>query len=137
MPGIQQILKRWTTSRYTRMLESEVARLRAENRALLNSILGVAGIPPITVEAVDDAFDEAKSQSCSASGSGLDAAGAARLANQRPRPNGAQRGRTAVSAPFRRRTWYQVLRALEFEAARKKERESADAPAIGIAVKNS
>ena len=34
-------------TRYTRSLEDEVARLRAENRALVNSILGVAGIPPI------------------------------------------------------------------------------------------
>ncbi|MHB8541773.1 MAG: hypothetical protein ACYDCD_12665 [Candidatus Acidiferrales bacterium] len=34
-------------SRYTRALEDEVARLRAENHALVNSILGVAGIPPI------------------------------------------------------------------------------------------
>jgi hypothetical protein len=28
---------------------AEIARLRAENRALLNSILGIAGIPPIPV----------------------------------------------------------------------------------------
>lgn len=34
-------------SRYVRELEAEVARLRAENRALLNSLLGTAGIPPI------------------------------------------------------------------------------------------
>ncbi|HVA17020.1 MAG TPA: hypothetical protein VMV59_04825 [Candidatus Dormibacteraeota bacterium] len=34
-------------TRYTRSLEDEVARLRAENRALVNSILGVAGIPPM------------------------------------------------------------------------------------------
>jgi hypothetical protein len=30
---------------------AEIARLRAENRALLNSILGIAGIPPIPVPA--------------------------------------------------------------------------------------
>jgi len=35
------------TTRYTRALEEEVARLRAENRALTNSLLGTAGIPPI------------------------------------------------------------------------------------------
>ena len=41
-------------SRYVRLLEeevarerAEVARLRAENRALLNSLLGTAGVPPI------------------------------------------------------------------------------------------
>jgi hypothetical protein len=32
---------------HVRSLESEISRLRAENRALLNSILGIAGIPPI------------------------------------------------------------------------------------------
>src|SRR5690348_14900353 len=34
---------------YARALEEEVARLRAENRALVNSILGLAGIPPMHV----------------------------------------------------------------------------------------
>jgi hypothetical protein len=35
---------------YTRSLEGEVSRLRAENRALLNSILGIAGLPPMRLE---------------------------------------------------------------------------------------
>jgi hypothetical protein len=39
--------------RYVRMLEEEVARLRGENRALVNSLLGTAGFPPISPE--DDA----------------------------------------------------------------------------------
>jgi len=34
-------------SRYVVMLEEEVARLRAENRAMLNSLLGTAGFPPV------------------------------------------------------------------------------------------
>ena len=34
-------------SRYVRLLEEEVARLRAENRALVNSLLGTAGFPPV------------------------------------------------------------------------------------------
>jgi len=34
-------------SRYVLLLEEEVKRLRAENRALVNSLLGTAGIPPI------------------------------------------------------------------------------------------
>ena len=34
--------------------QSELARLRAENRALLNSILGIAGIPPILQEQITD-----------------------------------------------------------------------------------
>jgi hypothetical protein len=49
MQEIRELWQRLTTSRYTRTLEREVARLRAENRALLNSILGIAGIPPIPV----------------------------------------------------------------------------------------
>ena len=32
---------------YVTLLEEEVARLRAENRALLNSLLGTAGCPPV------------------------------------------------------------------------------------------
>src|SRR5712691_8170374 len=34
-------------SRYVRLLEEEVTRLRAENRALMNSLLGTAGFPPV------------------------------------------------------------------------------------------
>jgi hypothetical protein len=34
-------------SKYVRLLETEVARLRAENRALTNSLLGTAGFPPM------------------------------------------------------------------------------------------
>ena len=32
------------------MLEEEIARLRAENRALVNSLLGTAGFPPISLD---------------------------------------------------------------------------------------
>jgi hypothetical protein len=37
-------------SRYVRMLEADVERLRAENRALVNSLLGTAGFPPLAVD---------------------------------------------------------------------------------------
>jgi hypothetical protein len=40
-------LKQLWHSDYVRMLEEEVARLRAENRALTNSLLGTAGFPPV------------------------------------------------------------------------------------------
>jgi hypothetical protein len=40
---IQALLR----GRYVRLLEEEVARLRAENRALVNSLLGTAGFPPV------------------------------------------------------------------------------------------
>ncbi len=36
--------------RYVLLLEEDVARLRAENRALVNSLLGTAGFPPIAPE---------------------------------------------------------------------------------------
>jgi hypothetical protein len=53
---VRELWRRITSTRYTRCLETEIARqgsetsrLRAENRALLNSILGIAGIPPIPI----------------------------------------------------------------------------------------
>ena len=36
--------------RYVLLLEEEVGRLRAENRALVNSLLGTAGFPPLLAE---------------------------------------------------------------------------------------
>ena len=42
-------LKQALRSSYVRLLEEEVSRLRAENRALMNSLLGTAGFPPIEV----------------------------------------------------------------------------------------
>src|SRR2546422_11564282 len=38
-------------SRYTRHLEGEVARLQAENRAMLNSLRARSGFPPIDLAA--------------------------------------------------------------------------------------
>ena len=46
-------LSRRLRSRYVVLLEEETARLRAENRALVNSLLGTAGFPPVLPE--DDA----------------------------------------------------------------------------------
>jgi hypothetical protein len=47
-------MRRAFHSRYVRLLEDEIARardeisrLRLENRALLNSLLGTAGVPPV------------------------------------------------------------------------------------------
>lgn len=87
------------TSRYVRALEGEVERLRAENRALMNSILGIAGIPPVI--APSDASTPAASASKAASNGKVASAG--------------------VAAPVRKRSWQQVNRALEIEAAKKKE----------------
>lgn len=40
-------LKQFFRSDYARLLEDEVSRVRAENRALMNSLLGTAGFPPV------------------------------------------------------------------------------------------
>ena len=42
-----EFVKRFFKTRYVGMLEEEVGRLRGENRALLNSLLGTAGFPPV------------------------------------------------------------------------------------------
>ncbi|MGB8494501.1 MAG: hypothetical protein WCE53_08900 [Candidatus Acidiferrum sp.] len=47
MIAIQNMIRRFFRTRYVGMLEEEVARLRGENRALLNSLLGTAGFPPV------------------------------------------------------------------------------------------
>jgi hypothetical protein len=40
-------IKNLFPGRYIDLLETEVVRLRAENRALTNSLLGTAGFPPV------------------------------------------------------------------------------------------
>jgi hypothetical protein len=42
-----EFLRNVMRSRYVGLLEGEVCRLRAENRALMNSLLGTAGFPPV------------------------------------------------------------------------------------------
>ena len=42
-----EFLKKLLQSKYVGLLEGEVVRLRAENRALTNSLLGTAGFPPV------------------------------------------------------------------------------------------
>ena len=44
---MRDFLERLLGGRYLTMLETEVARLRGENRALTNSLLGTAGFPPV------------------------------------------------------------------------------------------
>ena len=40
-------LKAFFQSGYVGLIEAELVRLRAENRALTNSLLGTAGFPPV------------------------------------------------------------------------------------------
>ena len=44
---MMEFVKSMFRTRYVEMLEEEVERLRAENRALMNSLLGTAGFPPV------------------------------------------------------------------------------------------
>jgi hypothetical protein len=114
-----ELLKKITSTRYVCMLEAEVGRLRAENRALMNSILGIAGVPPLPADEV---------------GAGAIHA----VASDRPRYGSssgrpASSGRAQLASPMRRRSWQQINKALEFEYGRKKE--PADGVVLPVAQK--
>src|ERR1700689_2483338 len=147
--SIQTVWRKITATRYTRALEAEVARLLAENRALLNSVLGIAGVPPITVlpDSVSIAASDAERvadggaiqhkhrrtlQACTAAGSaGTSTAQTARPsetpATTVPPSNGNAQG-TNVVMPMRRRSWHQIYRMLEIDSARKKPQEAVNIP---------
>jgi hypothetical protein len=125
--NLAEIWRRLTTTRRARTLEAELAReraanaeqgieitrLRAENRALLNSILGIAGVPPVSASLNDLAATH---------GQNATPPSVARTANHaRSRPNATPH----VAAPTRRRSWPQIHRLLEFESAQK-EKPAAD-----------
>jgi hypothetical protein len=133
---LREMWGRLATTNYTKALEREVARLRAENRALLNSILGIAGVPPIVVAADDPAAMAAVTigteATASNQGPGREtgrhalnvvpvekpSALSAKHVGQRA---SAERGMKTVATPTRRRSWHQIYRMLEIDAARKKE----------------
>jgi hypothetical protein len=124
----------------TNAQDAEIARLRAENRALLNSILGIAGIPPITVDTPlpssvslpakchsesAAADDESRSRP---SHSSITAAKKNSPGAQRPRndiPPSSQPTRRQLAPPLRRRSWHQIMRTLEFESGKKKAAKQA------------
>jgi len=116
---IREMWRRITPTRYRRALEDEVARLRAENRALLNSILGIAGVPPIPADTPTSCAEPPRithpvprpGLEAPPSGPGSSARGSIgwRLAD----------GGARVTAPLRRRSWQQINRMLEFESAKK------------------
>jgi hypothetical protein len=132
--------QRVTVTRYARALEeeaarqrAEIARLRAENRALLNSILGIAGIPPIVVTEAE--IESARNSDEAAGGKGSAAGDAQRVtgsagdgrAKVRRGPSTVANGTGQANgvggrlAGIRRRSWHQINRMLEFESARKPE----------------
>jgi len=126
--AMREMWRRVTTTRYARALEAEVAqqrveiqRLRAENRALLNSILGIAGVPPVLVE-YDSPLE--KENLVSVDRRSLTTH---RAQDAVPLPNpvsetGYGNGHSSmrqVPVPLRRRSWQQISRMFEFESARK------------------
>jgi hypothetical protein len=100
-----------TKTRYTQALEAEVARLRAENRAMLNSILGIAGVPPIPAQESEVAAVREKAGAAREAG---DNGQSSRLAASGPRPRNTG---TQIATPLRRRSWHQINRMLEFQSA--------------------
>jgi hypothetical protein len=158
--GARQVRARLKTRR-TRELEAalaherdervrlcaENARLRDENRALLNSILGIAGIPPVSVATHDasvlgttSSAEDLRTNPSPQSGPGAPASGpvspstdtnaqAAAHPQRRTQANAAtaREKNMAQVAPMRRRSWQQINRTLEFEAARKKAGRDTDA----------
>ena len=133
---VRELWGRLFRAKYTSALERDVARLRAENRALLNSILGIAGVPPIVVSADDPGaalavdFTVNKAATGGSSPTGVErsagkpvvvqiasTAGGSEIRNAAP----VERAMKSVAMPMRRRSWHQVYRMLEIDAARKKE----------------
>ncbi len=132
---VGEIWQRVTASRYTQGLEVEVGRLRAENRALLNSILGIAGVPPILV----DVAPVAGRNTDAAAATKADETGEREASSLRSlgmtAKSETREGRAQAASPMRRRSWQQIHRALEFESARKKEkRGDIDAGANGLGI---
>jgi hypothetical protein len=117
--NIRELWRGITATRYTRALEAEVARLRAENRALLNSILGIAGVPPITVipDSVSIGAQAIAAELRQAVPAGVTQP--ARASKKMNAANGYAKDVNAVT-PMRRRSWHQIYRMLEIDSARKK-----------------
>jgi hypothetical protein len=119
--SIQDIWKRVFATRYTRALEGEVARLRAENRALLNSILGIAGIPPVIVDSLESKMEGSTVGSATTPNTRTPERTAASPWRRKlsvgavPR----QQSITTIPSPVRHRSWQQVNRMLELDAIRK------------------
>jgi hypothetical protein len=103
---------------------AEIERLRAENRALLNSILGIAGVPPVLVVAPPELLPGSSASEPAAVGTPqvepVDRASATPR-RARPAAAGALQDRSVAALPLRRRSWQQIHRALEFAALQKRE----------------
>jgi hypothetical protein len=121
-------------------LREEITRLRAENRALLNSILGIAGIPPIIVSEAEAATEAAMLHAfpptAALAQKPVESSSAPPRAEkpESPAPKRVRfksdlrpphRGTPQKNAPApRRRSWQQINRMLELAAARKPSQET-------------
>lgn len=112
-------------------LEREVLRLRAENRALMNSILGIAGVPPVIVAEASES-DALRLGLKVGAPEGSVAAGAGTGVRRSLSDAGGKKGGVA---PLRRRSWHQVYRMLEIDAARRKDRVDGGGEIAGVVVR--
>jgi hypothetical protein len=136
--NIGELWQRIISTRYASTLEAEVARLRAENRALLNSILGIAGVPPLPAMAVDVAASQINGANNNdpqvpaagavTSSAQLTPRSRARAVDPVPGPH--------IAVPMRKRSWQQITRMLEFESAQK-EKPTADAATSRATARNT
>jgi hypothetical protein len=124
--SIRQLWNRIVARRYTRLLEAEVGRLRAENRALLNSILGIAGIPPIVVPSEDAEDVPSRDQIANGTDTPGAVVGGSVSSRRKPRSGNAPGVAVNMPAPVRHRSWQQVNRMLEFDSVRKREQDTGD-----------
>jgi hypothetical protein len=120
---------------------AEIDRLRAENRALMNSILGIAGMPPIPLP-----LFTAPSPAAGHSGSPTPHSGgdeslstpisssphAAAPSDPSSRQSGTRNDShlspsspsARLAAPIRRRSWHQINRMLELQSSMTKNNET-------------
>lgn len=97
-PRVEGLAKMWrwlTTSRYTRALEAEAARLRADNSALMNALLGAGHVVQVPVPTGIQTGSPKSTEASSGSANAVKAVPAAR-----------------------RRSWQQIGRMLELEVSR-------------------
>jgi hypothetical protein len=127
-------------SSHMQRLEAEVARLRVENRALLNSILGIAGVPPVMVAgsgAEDGAVGalpmievgNGVKPNGSVAGGVLAGADPGALGKGRRSTGKSNSGANAGASkmqltPKRKRSWQQVTRTREINAIKKKPQDT-------------
>ena len=149
MTTFREIWQRVRSTRGKRALESEIARMQAdaahkdaeiarvrgENRALLNSILGIAGIPPVFTSSAEAPRSHPSPQPGPAapatgpvSPDNPDRVAAPTEPSEPGIPShflvrDRSKNLAQIAAPVRRRSWQQINRTLELEAARKKPNE--------------